>query len=52
MRNGRKKAQEAQKRDVEITISFFAPFAPFCGQMPFPLNEKAARIEADSCGGL
>jgi hypothetical protein len=38
--NGRK---EAQKREAVIR-TFFEPFAPFCGQMPFFLNENAARI--------
>jgi hypothetical protein len=42
MRNGRKKAQEAQKKRRELTVSpsLFLPFEPFCGQMLFAAKRR------------
>jgi len=38
------KGAKAAKKKSLFTISFFEPFAPFCGQMPFAINQKAARM--------
>jgi hypothetical protein len=38
------KRRKRRKKEKSYLAIFFEPFAPLCGQMPFSLNDKAARI--------
>jgi hypothetical protein len=38
------KGAKGAKKESSYFAIIFEPFAPFCGQMPFFLNEKAVRV--------
>jgi hypothetical protein len=41
--------QKGAKNMPKYDLSFFAPFVPFCGQMPSSFDDKAAQIFGLEC---